>query len=150
MCTLILLTTGQRPQILVALRLDDLSMDKNKAVFTLSTKDIKQGRPGYTPPIVSLRKYPNNVKLCVLSYLSEYLRRTKHCREQINQVLITTKKPYHPASANTTARWVKETLKMAGINTDRFSAGSTRLAATSKAQMEGAPIHLIMDSAGWT
>ena len=150
LCTLVLLTTGQRPQVLVALRLDDLHIDKHKAVFTLSSQDVKQGRPGYQAPIVSLRDYPSNPKLCVFKYLLEYLRRTKTSRGQINQLLITLKKPYHPISLNTAARWVKDTLRMAGIDTDRYAAGSTRLAATSKARLQGAPITLIMDSAGWT
>ena len=150
LATLILLSSGQRPQILAALRIKDLVVDKDRARFVLQSSDIKQGRPGYVPPIISLRKYPHDEKICVLKYLSEYLKRTKHMRGSINQLFLTFKKPYHPATKNTLARWIKDVLRGSGVDTERYGAGSVRSAATSKAQAQGVPIDVIMGAAGWT
>jgi integrase len=150
LATLILLTTGQRPQIITALRINDLIVQKTTAVFTLQTADVKQGRPGYVPPVVSLRKYELDNKLCVYSHLTEYLKRTKLSRGQVQQLFITDKKPYHAIMLNTAARWIKDVLHMSGIDTGRYSAGSTRSASTSKAQAQGASINVILEAAGWT
>jgi integrase len=68
LATLILLVSGQRPQILVALRLSDLQMSDDVATFVISNKDVKQGRPGYVPPPVVLRSYHDN-RLCVLAHI---------------------------------------------------------------------------------
>ena len=64
-------------------------------------------------------------------------------------MFITTMKPYHDITANTAARWVKDVLRLSGIDITRYGAGSTRSASTSKAQAQGAPIELIMEAAGW-
>ena len=150
LATLILLTTGQRPQILTALRITDLCVQKDRAIFTLQNKDVKQGRPGYKPPVVSLRKYEVDPKLCVYTHLVEYMKRSKHNREKVDQLFITCKKPFKAITANTGARWVKDVLRMSGVDTTRYSAGSARAAATSKAQTQGAPIDIIMAAAGWS
>jgi hypothetical protein len=127
-------------------------MDSSTATFQLQSKDIKQGRPGYTPPLplISLRKFPSDIKVCAYSYLVEYLKRTKSTRGSIDQLLITCMKPYHPVTKNTTCNWVKDVLKARGLNTGVYGAGSTRSASTSKAQGNGAPVDLIMSAAGWT
>jgi integrase len=147
---LILLTTGQRPQTLVALRLKDMIVNDNVAEFVLRQGDVKQGRPGYRPPRVTLRKYPKDEKLCVLTHLNIYVKRTRYYRGDIDQLLLTHKKPYKAATLNSISRWLKELMKAAGINIKDFGPGSARSAATTKAESQGAPIDLILKTAGWT
>jgi hypothetical protein len=147
---LILLSSGQRPQILVALATDTLVLDDMNATFIIKNNQLKQGRLGYTPPNVHLKAYPADESLCVLKHLQFYLARTKGYRGHTKRLFLTTKKPFGPASLNTLARWVKDILRWTGINTDVYSAGSTRAAAASKAKVQGAPVDGIMKAAGWS
>ena len=146
---LILLVTGQRPQILGALRLSDLKISENQATFSLQSHDVKQGRLGYTPPILLLRKYVDP-KLCVFNHLLEYVKRTKSLREGHDKLFLTCKKPFHPATMNTLSRWVKGVLKSAGIDISLYGAGSTRAASTSQAAAKGMPIDALLKTAGWS
>ena len=47
-------------------------------------------------------------------------------------------------------RWVKDVLRLSGVDISTFRAGSTRAAATSKATEQGAPLDVVMHTAGWT
>ena len=146
---LLLLVSGQRPQILRELKLSEMTLDKNVAVFRPCVTAFKQSRPGYCPPHIILKNY-SNPRLCVFNHLNIYLSRTASLREGIDQLFITCKKPFKAATGNTISRWVKTLLKLAGVDTTRFSAGSARAASTSKAKEEGAPLSTIMQAAGWS
>lgn len=79
------------------------------------------------------------------------MERTNNLRDaQATNLLITFKKPYKNASTQSIARWVKTVLGRCGINTDIFSAHSTRHAATSAAARRGITIDTIKNSAGWS
>ena len=54
----ILLVSGQCPQVLGVLKLSKLHVQQLVAQFQLASSDFKQGRPGYSPPAIILRKYP--------------------------------------------------------------------------------------------
>ena len=112
--------------------------------------DLKQGRPGYRPQLITLQRYPSNPKICVHRYLSTYLQRTALLRKDIKAVFITNTKPYRVASSNTISRWLKCTLKAAGIDVTQFSAGSSRAASTSAAKQSGLPIDQILKTGGWS
>jgi hypothetical protein len=146
---LVLLVSGQRPQILKGLKISNMVEGDEFVKFTLQQGDIKQGRPGYAPPEVILAKF-HDCKLCVYRHIKEYIRRTARYRDGVDPILLTTKKPFKVAMLNTISRWIKDLLRMAGVNIDLNAAGSTRAAATSKAAAQGAPITEIMASAGWT
>ena len=68
-------------------------------------------------------------------------------RTQVNNLIITTTKPYKPATSDTIRRWVKTTLTNSGIL--NFSAHSVRSASTSKAKELGIEIQRIMTKACW-
>ena len=146
---LILLTTGQRPSILTALRLSRMHKTPDTISFDILLSEVKQGRQGYQPPKVVLRTYDDK-KLCVVTHLLTYLDRTKSFRGNSDRIFLTTKKPYGEASLNSISRWIKQMLKATGIDVRVFGAGSTRAASTSKAAEQGASLDVIMASAGWT
>jgi integrase len=64
--------------------------------------------------------------------------------------LISFQKPYKAVSADTVSRWLKKVLELAGIDTKKFGAHSTRSALTSAAKAMDISINTIMESAGWT
>ena len=118
--------------------------------FEVQGKDLKQGRLGYKPDPIRLKKYAPDKRLCVYHYMETYLRRTLNRRGKFKQVFLTFRKPFTPASLNTMSRWAKEVLQEAGIDTGVFKPGSTRHAATSKAFVGGVPVADILKQAGWS
>ncbi|KAJ8910169.1 hypothetical protein NQ315_006017 [Exocentrus adspersus] len=59
-------------------------------------------------------------------------------------------KPFHAVSSQSVSRWIKNTLTRSGINTEVFSAHSTRHAATSSAKRRGVSLDIIRQAAGWS
>jgi integrase len=147
---LILLVTGQRPQIIHRLDLANLKTTTDTHEFVVKLTDLKQGRVNYRPDSIVLRAYPSNKKLCVFRYMSSYIQRTALLRKNDTQLILAFKKPHKPASSNTISRWIKTVLNKAGIDTGTFSAGSVRSASTSKAREQGAPVQQILSMGGWT
>ena len=72
-------------------------------------------------------------KLCIISYLSEYLtRQDKHVGLNTDQLIITCKKPFKGASIDTMRRWVSDIFILNNIAD--FSPNSCQAASTSKAK----------------
>ena len=84
---------------------------------------------------------------CVINCLNDYLKRTKPYRGRTSQLFLSTQKPFQGVSRDTISRWLKLVLDMAGIDTTRFTAHSTRTASTSYAKAKGLPSHVIMAAA---
>lgn len=147
--TLIALATAARTQTVTALRLDQLTVLENGSIACTIGSPLKQSRPGFHQGMILLSKYPGDTRICPVAYLNEYLKRTKLMRHvDTTSIFIGVQKPHHAVSASTIGRWIKETLKMAGIV--NYSAHSTRSASTSSAKSAGVPIATIMKNAGWT
>ena len=87
--------------------------------------------------------------LCVVKTLKEYLKRTETKRNKAKQLFISYQKPYRPISKDTLARWLRDILTRAGIDTEIFAAHSTRAASTSAAVARGTPIDEVLKAAGW-
>ena len=147
---LVLLVSGQRGQILRAMTVENMDIQTGKYIFHIENADIKQGRPGFKLEPIVLRGYPADRRLCIHTYLTKYLERTLEKRGEIKELFITTTKPYKVASRDTISRWLKSVLRLAGIDTNQFGAGSTRSASTSKAKQQGATLDQIMKAGGWT
>ncbi|CAB0039264.1 unnamed protein product [Trichogramma brassicae] len=77
-------------------------------------------------------------------------RRTLSCERSSVQKSFIDKHVTELLSKGFIVRWIKKTLKMSGINTDIFSAYSTRQASTSAAKRLGVNIDLIKSTGGWT
>lgn len=65
-------------------------------------------------------------------------------------MLIGYQKPHKPVSTNTVARWLKNVMAKAGIDTSVYKAHSTRAAVTSAAKGKQVPIDTILSAAGWS
>ena len=83
-----------------------------------------------------------------MNTIKHYLRRTKSYRGDKDQLLLTTVKPFKQASKATVSKWVLKSLKMAGIDTTKFSSHSTRAASTSLAA-KMIPLQSVMKAANW-
>ena len=58
--------------------------------------------------------------------------------------------PHKPISKPRLAGWVKEVLKLAGVDTQIFTAHSVRGAASSKAFLHGLSVREVLDHGSWS
>ena len=146
---LLLLLSGQRLQTMKLLNIRDFSYTSSSFSFQISSK-VKQTRPGTHLPSLTFKAYAPDRRLCVYTYLKEYLARTEKLRGQETQLLISFQKPYKGVSTDTIGRWAKIVLSQAGIDNAIFSAHSTRAASVSAAKKKRVPLDTIMSTAGWS
>ena len=121
--------------------------------FTLTTPR-KRGSPDEIATAF-FASFPSNKKLCPKSTLQHYLQRTKKYRTIIppsepDLVFVSYVKPHKPITSSTLSRWLRETIKEAGINTDIFKAHSVRGASTTAAANKNVPLKDILTMADWS
>ena len=85
-----------------------------------------------------------------MAVLREYLARTQDLRKDRDQLLLSYQKPHHPITKDTLARWLRDILNKSEVDTELFSAHSTRSASMSAAARCGLPVNAIMNAAGWS
>ena len=146
--TLTALLTAQRNQSLHLMDVRNTVCSKDRIIFRFGDK-MKQSRPGFHLGELIVKAYAPDRRLCLCTALLEYLSRTSGIRQSDN-LFVTVNKPHKSASQSTIARWIKLTLKLAGIDTDIFTPHSTRGAASSAARRANVPIDTILKTAGWS
>jgi hypothetical protein len=145
---LILMLSGQRGQSVHLFDLRNISLTSSMASFRVG-EPIKQSRPGYHLGEVAFKAYALDRRLCVVTVLKEYLKRTEPLRAGTSRLLITYQKPHHAASRDTIRRWTRETLIAAGIDMSIFKPHSTRSASTCSAKSK-IPLSTILKTVGWS
>ena len=143
------LTSGQRCQTLSLMNLDSAQIGPNnvKFIIEMPTKSSKASKPQTE---VDLIAFPHDPLLCVMSTLKVYLQRTKQCRGQEKRLFLSYVPPHKAVGSETIGRWIKFTLSVAGIDTNKFTAHSTRSASCSAASRKGVPLETIMKATGWS
>ena len=142
------LLTGQRCQTLHSLTVPETTVTDHCVIFRIS-KLLKQSRPNFHLNVLKLKAYAPDRRLCIVTVLKEYLKRTQELRKS-DSLFISYVKPYNSVSRETISRWVKTVMELSGINTNIFTAHSTRAAATSCAKSMHVPLTTIMKTAGWS
>ena len=110
---------------------------------------LKTTRPGFQQEELKIKAYAPDRRLCIVTVLKEYLLRTKPLRSNITQLFISFVKPYEGVSKDSIARWVKEIMSLAGLDTSIFTPHSVRSASTSSALRARVPLQTILSTAGW-
>lgn len=142
------LTSAQRQQTLHKLTVVDMEITLSTVVFFI--KDLlKHSRPNNVGLRMVCSAYPQERKLCVHTYLLEYLKRTKECRGKETGLFISFRKPFLKVTKGTIARWSKTVMQQAGVNVSYYKLHSTRSAAVSKVNAANFPIMEILSHAGW-
>lgn len=101
--------------------------------------------------IIALVSYSDKA-ICPVDCLRTYVYYTDVLRSSSNSnlLLVGLIQPFNPVSGNTVGRWIKDFLSDAGIDTDTFSAHSTRGAAASKAAASGISVDSILRAGDWS
>ena len=71
---------GQRAQTIHSIRVSYIQILDNKVLIPIMSL-IKQTKPTKHMAPLCFQIYNREPKLCVVSYLTEYLKRTKSCRD---------------------------------------------------------------------
>lgn len=150
---LMALTQAARVQTLHLLLHSNASVEQS-CVSLLLEGNIKQCRPKLNVRLVKFLAYEPDARLCVILTLKEYFARTEALRAEFGndngKLLISYMKPHKYVSRDTVARWIKKTLALCDIDTNKYSAGSVRQASASTARALNVPVCNILAKAGWT
>ena len=92
--------------------------------------------------------FPENDLLCVCKCLAEYESRTIDWRpidpSKPNKLFLSYINPHKPVSSATVARWLRELMQLAGIDTSTFKGHSIRGAVTTETARQGFSISDIL------
>lgn len=147
--TSLALATGHRVQTFSLINIENILFNAEGARIKIP-KFIKTSRPGSHQPLLILPFFDKRKDICAARTLREYVKRTEPIRKNTNRLTVTIKKPHKAASPQTISRWIKKTLGQSGIDTEIFTAHSTRHVSTSTAFKRGLDLSVIRDTAGWS
>lgn len=134
-CCLLLITTCQRLEFLYKMNVPNIVCQADKIVINFDTP-LKHQR---VPEPFIIEAYKADISLCPVHCLKIYLQKTKQLRTEMPPVFIVPRPPYSPASRDTLSRWLKETLQLCNVDTNKYTAHSYRAAATSAKKRGGGP-----------
>lgn len=142
------LVTGQRCQSIHLMNLEHMFIGPELCKFVINDV-VKQSAPGRNQPELVIPVFPAEPRLCVYTYLCEYIKRTKALRGEETHLFISYIKPHKWVSKDTIARWVKMVMQQAGVDERLFKPHSTRAASTSKAFSANVPLASIIKAGSW-
>lgn len=146
LATLLALITAHRVQI----RLTYIKKLEDRIEIKIPDKIKTSGRGSFQPLLV-IPYFTEKPMLCLASTIEYYIQVTADSRSKdMDQLILTHKKPIHPASTQRISKWIKAALSLAGIDTVLFTGHSTRHASTSAAFRAGVSVEQIRRAAGWT
>lgn len=152
---LIALSSSDRGQTLHLLNIDKTHIDNEGLSFVIFDR-LKTSKRNMRPHIVKCVT-TSNPSLNVCDYTLSYMNRTlairsSHTAKGLEKPtsLFLSWKTKAPVAKNTIARWLKEVLFLAGIDTTQFSAHSYRGAGLSQASAKGASSKDILSAGDWT
>lgn len=146
---LLALVTGHRMQTFSLIKIENI--ERRDEFLEIKIPDrIKNSRKSKNQPSLILPYFLENKKVCAASALECYIFRTANIRNKIQRLFLSVRKPYKAVGPQTLSHWVKDILSKSGVDTEIFSAHSTRHASTSAAKRKGLSIDTVRRTAGWT
>ena len=82
------------------LDVNNMTQCNESYTFTI-TEHLKQSRPGNPNPVITLKVYHNDERLCVFTHLKEYLCRTRIIGGTESYLLVSFVKPHKTVSRDT-------------------------------------------------
>ena len=97
---------------------------------------------------LKFKYYLMEPKLCVLTHLNIYLKKTKSLRRS-SKLFVSYIKFHKAIYKDNLTRWCKSLLAESDIDVNKYSTHSCRSVASSKAKRCGVPLATILDSVYW-
>ena len=130
MATLLALVTAHRLQTLALVDIRNIRKIGQQAFEIMIPDQIKTSGPNRKQPLLLLPFFLEDKSICPATTLEVYLKRTEKMRLNTEKLFVSFKKPHGAIGSQTLSRWIKATMSRSGINIEKFSAYSTRHAAT--------------------
>ena len=144
---LLALTRPSRSADLASLQLDHRQFNPEGVVF-LPAALAKQSGQGKPLKEFFFPSFPHNSELCPVETLRRYEAVTLPLRpHNTNRLFIALVKPHKSVTSATIARWLREVLRLSGIDVSIFSGHSVRGASTSAAAGVGITTNDILKAA---
>ena len=140
------LLTGQRCQTLHCIDIDCVTLTDSHVKIRVNEL-IKHTRPGKHQAGLCIKAFAPDRRLCIVTVLKEYLARMIDLRGESKRLFISFVKRHKSVTSATIGRWIREVMRLSGIDIKQFTPHSTRTAAVSNAKV---PLSTIMKTAGWT
>ena len=151
LATLLMILSGNRVNMLTYFDVEHMYITEQEVTFTFGHV-LKTTRPNFNSKPMTFRAYQGCPSLCPVTAIWNYLDIQNRLTDD-KSLFISTKpnKGIHKGvSSDTIARWIKDMLALAGINSGRYTAHSCRSAATSSAHFRGISVNTIVKSASWS
>ena len=106
---LLLLLVGERINSVTTFSVESVQLTTTECTF-IPCKLLKHPRPRYVHRPVTYKNYPQNIKLCPVRLITEYIKRQNNLLQSdtsINSLFITYRKLVRAAHRDTMARWTK-------------------------------------------
>ena len=146
----ILLALGSAFRVQALAKIKMSNIIRTEAGIEIRIQDLlKTSRPGEGQFYPFFPLFDQKLNLGIARNILLYIHRTQNIRVKAEQLLISFKAPYKPVGKEMISRWIKTVMQEAGIS-ERFTAHSTRHAATSKALLNGVDLNTIKSAAGWS
>ena len=150
LAVLMALVQACRSSELAALDLDYRIVQPEGVTFKLATLTKKRS-PGAPPKQLFFGGFPEDERICIVRCLKAYEEITAGYREEgQGKLFLSYVKPFRPVTSQRIAKWIKEVLGEAGVDTSIFSAHSTRGAATTAALNQGVSMAEVLKMADWS
>ena len=150
---LMALVSANRTSELQALDLRFRSYTPEGVLFKLASL-IKKRRVGAPLKDCFFAAHPQDSRLCVVHCLHKYEEATQNYRNiQANKpapLFLSYVEPHKPVTSQRIAHWIKDTLKKAGVDTNKFTAHSVRGASASAAVGKGLHVSDVLKMADWS
>ena len=148
--TLLALCSSQRLSTIHGITVDDISITHERCCIRF-TKLSKQSRIGYHLNECVLDTFDDPL-VCPVRCITLYLEKTRPLRlsdGESKNLFLTTNQPHKVASKDTLSRWVKNVLKVSGLD-PKFKPHSIRSATSSDLFFKGIPVDDILNKVGWS
>lgn len=147
------LVSANRTSELQALDLHFRSYTPDGVLFKLSSL-TKKGKVGAILKECFFASFPHDNCLCVVQCLQVYEEVTKKYRDiqasMPSPLFLSYVRPHKPVTSQRIAHWIKDTLRMAGVDTNTFKAHLVRGSSTSAAVGNGLHIADVLKTADWS
>ena len=138
--TLLCLLSGQRDQTVKALNIKDMLLENGKSTLFIK-RPMKTPKPGFHQSPIVFSEYSS-----IVTTITHYLEITNDLRIT-DQLIINYQKPHKAVMTSMISRWSKVIFGKAGIDIEKYSWHSTRLASTSDAKIKGLSLSEICQAA---
>ena len=154
--TLTAIAGASRGCEVVSFQTNRLQVVEDKAVFFFD-KPGKTQKHKVAEPLI-FPAFTSDQSICPVAAITAYLSKTESLRDSSlnpnrkkdSQFFISSLKPHNSVGKSTLANWVKQVLRISGVDISKFKCHSVRSASTSKAHAQGAPLETILKRGNWS